>query len=219
MKANEKGNKMKTRIFAAITGLAALLLAAIAIVPGVFAQSSTPVAPAAPSTAQSNDNAGNGNGYGMGSYMNNGAGMGAGMGGMMGGAGNALIDVAAEKLGMTRADLITALGGTKSIAQVAGEHNVAVSTIVDAFIASRAERMDAMVTAGRLTRAQADQMLATMRAHVTEQINEVWTGQGMGPGTGYVDSDGDGVCDNMPGNGNGNGNGNRMHGRGMGPNR
>ena len=152
------------------------------------------------------------------------------MGGMMGGASNSLIDVAADKLGMTRADLVTALGGTKSIAQVAGEHNVAVSTIVDAFIAPRAERLDAMVTAGRLTREQADQMLATMRTQVTEQINEVWTAQGAGPGTGYVDSDGDGVCDNMPGNGkrtatvmgtagNGNGNGNRMHGPGMGPNR
>lgn len=216
---------MKTRIFAAITGLAALLLAAIAIVPGVFAQASTPVAPAAPSTAQGNDNAGNGpgNGYGMGNHMNNGAGMGAGMGTMMGGAGNSLIDVAADKLGMTRTDLVTALGGTKSIAQVAGEHNVAASTIVDAFIAPRTERLDAMVTAGTLTRAQADQMLATMRTQVTEQINEVWTAKGAGPGTGYVDSDGDGVCDNMPGtgnaNGNGSGNGNRMHGPGMGPNR
>jgi hypothetical protein len=126
---------------------------------------------------------------------------------------------------MTRAELVTALGGTKSIAQVAAEHNVAVGTIVEAFLAPRAERLDALVTDSRLTREQADQMIATMRTHVTEQINEVWSPQGAGPGmgTGFVDANGDGICDNMPANGtgtgNGNGNGNGMPGNGRGPNR
>ncbi len=220
---------MKTRIVAIIAGLAALLLMAVAVAPGVLAQAPTPTTPTTPTTAQNGN--GNGNGYGAG----NGGGMmagtrngtGMGMGAMMGGTGLSLIDVAADKLGMTRADLVATLGGTRSIAQVAGERNVAVSTIVDAFLAPRAERMDAMVTAGRLTREQADLMLATMRTQVTEQINEIWapqgagTGTGTGTGTGYVDSDGDGVCDNMPSNGNSNGNGNGrgMHGPGMGPNR
>jgi hypothetical protein len=149
-----------------------------------------------------------------------------GMGnGMMGSgmmrSGSSLIDVAANELGMTRDELVAALGGTRSIAEVAAEQGVAVDTIVDAFIAPRAERLDDLVAAGRLTREQADQMLSTMRAHVTEQVNEVWSGQGAGPGTGFVDEDGDGICDNMPANGNGrgDGNGNMMRGPGRGPNR
>jgi hypothetical protein len=125
----------------------------------------------------------------------------------MGGPQNSLISVAARELGMTNTELVTALGGIKSIAQVAAEHNVAVSTIVDAFLAPRIENLNAAVAAGRITQEQADQMLATMRTHVTEEINEVWTpngpgagtGTGTGPGTGagFVDADGDGMCDNM----------------------
>jgi hypothetical protein len=98
---------------------------------------------------------------------------------------------------MTRDELITALGGTKSIAQIAAEHNVPLGTIVDAFLAPRAERLAEMVADGRITQEQADQMLATMRTNVTTHLNEVWTPRGPGQGTGFVDEDGDGICDHM----------------------
>jgi hypothetical protein len=38
-------------------------------------------------------------------------------------------------------------------------------------------------------------MLAMMRANVTARLNQPGTLQGRGPGPGFVDADGDGVCD------------------------
>lgn len=187
---------MKDRIVAIAASLAALLAVAVVLVPATFAQgqgnrngAGNGQAPAtAPAQAQQP--------YGRGM-------MGGGVGVM--GSGNSLIAVAADKLGMTTADLVAALGGTKSIAQVASEHNVALDTIIDAFLAPRIENLNAAVAAGRITQAQADQMLATMRTNVTAQANQVWTsrGHGQGMGSGYVDADGDGVCDNMPAGGQG----------------
>lgn len=216
---------MKSKIFVVAGSALALMLLAVASTAGVLAQ--TP-------TAGSGNGAGPGAGNGAAvGNPNRGAGMGAGMGlGMqmqMGGSQNSLISVAARELGKTNAELVTALGGTKSIAQVAGEHNVAVGSIIDAFLAPRIENLDAAVAAGRLTREQADQMVTTMRTHVTEQINEVWTaqGSGTGAGTGFVDADGDGVCDNMGAGGTGTGMGvgsghmgqGGMMGQGRGPRR
>ena len=191
-----------------------LLLGGLAVV-AAPAIAQTPTPPAAPGNGNGNGSNssgayadsdfdcpmyGNGNGAGFGGMMGNGLGFGM----MAGGSESSLIDVAAAQLSMTRTQLITALGGTKSIAQVASEHNVAVSTIVDAFIVPRQERLTALVEAGRITQAQADQMLTTMRTEVTEKINEVWQSRGNGNGAGFVDEDGDGLCDMME-NGNGNG--------------
>lgn len=212
---------MKGRIVTIAASALAVIALVLAFAPGVLAQT--------PNPQRGN---GNGNANGVGPAAGNGAGVGnayqgtgmmgrGGGGGMMGGYQNSLIAVAAHELGMTNTELVSALGGTKSIAQVAAEHNVAVTTIVDAFLAPRVENLNAAVAAGRITQAQADQMLATMRTNVTEQVNEVWAPRGAGPGTGagtgYVDADGDGICDNMGTGGNGQGNG--MMGQGRGPRR
>ncbi len=216
---------MKNRLFRVSAAAVAVLVAIIIVSPPSFAQ--TPTGTPGAGATQRNGN-GNGTGNPATCPMANGNGAGAGM--MNGrGAGYgpeaSLISVAADQLHMTVSELTAALGGTKSIAQVAAEHNVQVSAIVDAFLAPRSERLAQMVEAGRLTQAQADQMLATMRTNVTEQINEVWqpNGYGNGNGAGYVDADGDGVCDNMEngtgmrGNmGNGTGNGPMMGNRGQG---
>ena len=200
---------MKGKLVALAASAMAILALVLAFAPGALAQTPT-------TTTQAGNGAGVGN-----SNMNRGAGMmGGRMGtGMMGGSQNSLIAVAAQELGMTSTELVTALGGTKSIAQVAAEHNVAVSTIVDAFLAPRIENMNAAVAAGRLTQAQADQMIANMRTNITEQVNEVWAsrGAGAGSGTGYVDADGDGVCDNMATGGTGQGMGGMRQGRGPRP--
>lgn len=94
---------------------------------------------------------------------------------------HSLVAVAANVLGMNQADLVVELKD-KTIAQVAQEKGIATDKIVDAFLAPRVEALNSAVEAGRLTQAQADQMLATMKTHVTEQLNEVWTPSG--PGTG-----------------------------------
>lgn len=177
---------MKSRIVVLAAGFVALLLVAVALAPGAFAQTPGPGNGQVPRQ---------GNASGMPGMMQ---GRMAGMGmAMMGGQQNSLVAVAADKIGISVQDLITALGGTKSIAQVATEHNVQASTIIDAFVASGAKNLTVAVQNGRITQAQADQMLATMRTHVTEEVNEVWTAKGPGNGTGFVDGDNDGTCDHM----------------------
>jgi hypothetical protein len=152
-----------------LAGVVLALAIAVALAPAVLAQ-------------------GPGGGIGPGA-----AGPGYGRG--MGGPQQSLVAVAADKLGMTQAQLVAELQGGKTIAQVAAERNVAPATIVDAFVATRQARLDAAVGAGRMTREQADARLATMRANVAARLSQPWSPQGNGPGTGFVDQDGDGVCD------------------------
>ncbi len=101
-----------------------------------------------------------------------------GMRGQMGGPQQSLVAVAADTLGMTQADLIAQLQGGKTIAQVASEKNVALDTIVNAFVATRQAHMAQAVAAGRMTQEQADAMLATMRANVTARLSQPWSPRG-----------------------------------------
>lgn len=111
-----------------------------------------------------------------------------------GGPQNSLVAVAANVLGMKQADLVAQLNN-KTIADVAKEKGVATSKIVDTFLASRVEALKSAVVSGRLTQAQADQMLATMKANVTARLNGTWTARGPVMGGGFVDANHDGVCD------------------------
>ena len=195
---------MKTRTWLTLAGIALAVIVAIAVAPAVLAQG--PMGGYAPGQMQSRMLGGTpGAGAGIGPR----GGMG-GMRGQMGGPQQSLVAVAAEKLGMTQADLIAQLQSGKTIAQVAGEKNVALDTIVNAFVATRQARMAQAVAAGRMTQAQADAMLATVRANVTARLSQPWSPQGPGMGAGYVDQDGDGVCDNAGSGGMGTG---RMRGR------
>jgi Flp pilus assembly secretin CpaC len=111
---------------------------------------------------------------------------------MMGGQQQSLVAVAAQVLGIPQADLIAQLQSGKTIKDVAGDKTGA---IVDAFVKARADQMAAQVSAGRLTQAQADQMLVTMRANITAQLSAAWTARGTGMGMGMGDANGDGTCD------------------------
>lgn len=129
-----------------------------------------------------------------------------GAGPRMGGPQASLVSVAADKLGMTQADLVAQLRANKTIADVAAEKNVAPAVIVDAFIAPRVVQLNAAVAAGTLTQAQADAMIAAMRTNVTAQLSQPWNPRGPGdgtPGDNFVDANGDGVCDQMPAGGRG----------------
>ena len=163
--------------FGTIAAVAAIA-GAIVFTNSALAQTPEPVQ-AAQSTAV--------RGYGMGMLMQ----------GRMGGQSNSLVAVAAQTLNMSQTDLVAALNSGKTIADVANEKDVALDKIVDAFIAPRAQALQEAVSAGRLTQAQADANLAAMKANVTAQLSAEFTPRGYGAGTGFVDSDGDGVCDNM----------------------
>lgn len=92
----------------------------------------------------------------------------------MGGPGNSLISAAAEKLGMTVQELLDELEADKTIAAVAQAKGVELKTIVDAFIAPRAEWLAELVADGRLTQAEADAKLAEMRTEAEEHLQETY---------------------------------------------
>jgi hypothetical protein len=127
-----------------------------------------------------------------------GYGLSGGRGGMWGGPDNSLVAIAAEALGMDRTALVAELNAGKTIADVAKAKGVALDKIVDAFIAPRVTALNQAVADGRFTQAQADTMLATMKANVTAQLSapHAVTPRGNGTGLGFVDANGDGVCDN-----------------------
>jgi hypothetical protein len=121
---------------------------------------------------------------------------GRGSRGGLGGPDDSLVAIAAKTLGIDQAALVSTLTSGKTIADVAKDKGVALDKIVDAVIAERAEHLTAAVAAGRMTQAQVDAMLARMRVMITAQLSAPFTPRGYGPGTGFVDANNDGVCDN-----------------------
>ncbi len=118
-----------------------------------------------------------------------------------GGPQNSLVAIAAQVLGMDQSTLVATLNTGKTIADVAKEKGISTDKIVDAFLAPRAETLKNAVAAGRMTQAQADAMLATMKDHVSAQLTAKYVPQGYGPGMmGFVDANNDGVCDHCGAN-------------------
>ncbi len=208
------------------------LVALMVLTPGALAQEPT----ATPSAETVAPDAGNGSGFGPGFGMGGGRGMmrmggGRGMmmggpsgrmmggpgGGMMGGPENSLIAVTAQQLDMTVEELLAELQAdeTKTISQVAYEHNVDLTTIIDAFVALRAERLQQLVDNGQLTQEQADEFLAQMRSMATQHATQPWSEHQRGPG--YTDENGDGVCDRRDGQAMNGRFGGQMGGRFGGP--
>ena len=105
--------------------------------------------------------------------------------GRQGGSTNSLVSVAADVLGMEWADLVAELQAGKTIAQVAEGLGVDPQTIVDAFIAIRAEKLAEAVVNGCITQEQADLMLEHLTEEATARVYEPFTpGGGRGQGGG-----------------------------------
>ncbi len=129
----------------------------------------------------------------------------------VGGPAQSLVGMAATQLGIPQAELVAQLRAGATIADALTAGGVNPASFIDSFVATRAERLNAAVAAGRLTRAEADAQLATARSLATARIYQPFTsrgpggqgpqagqGQGRSAGPGFVDADGDGVCDNLP---------------------
>jgi hypothetical protein len=99
------------------------------------------------------------------------------------GATSLLLTVAAEKLGMTEAELRTELQGGKSIADVAGEKGVDTQVISDAYLAQLKADLDAQVADGSLTQAQADTTLQQKTEALPNRLTSTWNDIS-GPGHG-----------------------------------
>lgn len=122
------------------------------------------------------------------------------MRGQMGRSDESLVAVAAKVIGVTQTELVTALNSGQTIADVAKVQNVDLTKIVDAYVAEKVADRQAMVTSGRWTQAQLDTMTAMMKANITQKLSQPF--QVQGAGTGWVDANGDGICDSMPSNHN-----------------
>ncbi|MEJ5309356.1 MAG: hypothetical protein WHX52_06260 [Anaerolineae bacterium] len=102
-----------------------------------------------------------------------------GGGGWMGG-GVSLVEATAEATGLSVEEVIAALQGGQSFADIASGAGVTLEAIADVAVAQRAEALKQAVADGRFTQEQADTMLASMKTHLLEQLNAEWTPGGAG---------------------------------------
>jgi hypothetical protein len=78
---------------------------------------------------------------------------------------------AATYLGLTDAELRTELASGKTLAQIAKAKDKSVDGLKQALAAETKKELDAAVKAGRLTRAQADELQARMTARLDDLVN------------------------------------------------
>jgi hypothetical protein len=98
------------------------------------------------------------------------------------GGGPVSLDAAATYIGVTAGELRTQLTAGKSLAAVATANGKTTDGLKAALTTAAKTDVGAAVTAGRLTQAQADTILAALPARLDEEINEVHAGGLGGPG-------------------------------------
>lgn len=124
-----------------------------------------------------------------------------GPGGRHGGRIGPGLDVVATTLGITADEVRTALMDGQSIADLAVSKGKTAQDVIDAILAEATTQINAKVTAGDITQAQADRRLAALTGWVTEFVNStppaggpLGDGPGFG-GPGHHDDDDDATTD------------------------
>ena len=79
--------------------------------------------------------------------------------------------VVAKAIGISEADLLTALKGGQTVADVAKARNVNLQVVIDALVADGQAELDAAVKAGTMTHAQAVAEKAELTLRATAQAN------------------------------------------------
>jgi hypothetical protein len=98
-------------------------------------------------------------------------------------AGGDDLAAAAAYLGSTPASLLTQLQGGKTLAQIAtATSGKSTAGLVAALVAAEKTEIAGYVTSGKLTQAQADQLLASLTARFTDFVNGVRPAGGPGHG-------------------------------------
>ncbi|HEY6961519.1 MAG TPA: hypothetical protein VI408_06475 [Gaiellaceae bacterium] len=98
---------------------------------------------------------------------------------------------AASYLGIGEDALRTQVANGKTLAQVAdATAGKSASGLIDALVAAESKEIDAAVTAGSLTQAQAAALKANLKAHETAEVNGTFRGPGFGRGHGPGPGDG-----------------------------
>ena len=93
--------------------------------------------------------------------------------------------VAAKAIGVACPDLIKAVEGGQSIAQVATGKNVQAQTVIDALVTAQKAALAQDVQEGLIGQAQADGATAQLAARITELVNNVPGQRGQGFGGGF----------------------------------
>jgi polyhydroxyalkanoate synthesis regulator phasin len=81
------------------------------------------------------------------------------------------LDAAASYLGLTEDQLRTQLQSGKTLADVAKAQGKSVDGLIDALVTATKKDLDDAVADGRLTKAQADRILADMKQRITDRVN------------------------------------------------
>jgi polyhydroxyalkanoate synthesis regulator phasin len=98
-------------------------------------------------------------------------GLGGGPGGHDRGGHLGDLDAAASYLGLTEDQLRTQLQSGKTLADVAKAQGKSVDGLIDALVTATKKDLDDAVADGRLTKAQADRILADMKQRITDRVN------------------------------------------------
>jgi hypothetical protein len=94
-----------------------------------------------------------------------------GMGGFGMEEGKSVVDAAAKALGITSDELMQQVMSGTTVAKIADSKNVPLNTVVDAAVKEITTKIDAAVTAGNMTPAQADKIKANLTQTVTDFAN------------------------------------------------
>ena len=81
------------------------------------------------------------------------------------------LDAAAGYIGLTEAQLRTHIESGKSLAQVAKDHGKSADGLIAALVTNAKQELDKAVSAGRITQAQANEMLAGLKQRITDLVN------------------------------------------------
>ena len=88
-----------------------------------------------------------------------------------GGRGGPGLEAAATALGLTADELRTELQDGSTIAEVASEKGVDLTTVTDAMLAEKKERLAEAVASGKITQEDADERLANAPERITAHVN------------------------------------------------
>ncbi len=94
-----------------------------------------------------------------------------GMGGFGLAEGKSVVDAAAKALGITSDDLMQQVMNGTTVAKIAESKNVPLNTVVDAAVKEITAKIDAAVSAGNMTQAEADKIKANLTQTVTDFAN------------------------------------------------
>jgi hypothetical protein len=92
------------------------------------------------------------------------------------------IEAAATALGLTKYELRTELRSGKTIAQVATEKGIALTTVTDAMVKAYSEQQQAEVATGEHTQAEVDAKIAAFKTRVNDIVNGTFAGPDGGRG-------------------------------------